>query len=203
MSEIPADIPVGATHVYLQANHITTIRAGVFSHLVRCEELRLSNNDISEIAPTAFRGLTNLRRLVLSTNNLTHISPGTFSGLTNIETLLLFNNKLTHISPGTFSGLTKLNKLYLYKNRLRDLESNLFLDLARPLYLYLGHASLDPDNSFLCDKSLCWLKQEEQDGTVEFMDPSSFINGQLVIHKPECTNNSTWQNFTCSIGQIH
>ena len=145
LTEIPTDIPAGATWVDLSENHITTIRAGSFSHLARCALLWLDNNQISEINPAAFRGLTSLRRLYLHTN------------------------KLTHISPGTFSGLTSLNNLWLSNNRLTGLSSDLFLDLPRPLRLLLGNPdNNDPDNAFLCDESLCWLKQEEQDGTVTF-----------------------------------
>ena len=240
LTEIPTDIPAGATEVTLIGNRITTIRAGSFSHLARCEKLRLGNNQISEIGPAAFTGLTSLthlfldtnklthispgtfshlarcevlwlnnnqiseinpaaftglsslRYLYLYTNKLTHISPGTFSTLTSLRELYLSTNKLTHISPGTFSGLTSLHTLRLHNNRLTGLSSNLFLDLPRPLTLLLG----DPDNAFLCDESLCWLKQEEQDGTVRF-------EYWGAVYRPKCSNSISRQSFTCSSGKIH
>ena len=169
VTEIPTDVPAGATWVDLSRNRITTIRAGSLSHLAWCGELWLENNQISEIDPAAFTGLTSLKELDLH------------------------YNKLTHISPGTFSGLTSLSVLYLHNNRLTGLSSYLFLDLPRPLTLGLGKpCNNDPDNLFLCDESLCWLKQEEQDGTVWFYDDL-----------PKCSNSISWQSFTCPSGKIH
>ncbi len=224
LTSIPANIPGEAGGVYIAGNTIHTLRANDFIHLTHCTELWLSYNEINEIQVGAFTGLTALEVLDLEKNKITIIEPGTFSGLTALrrlymnhnviseiqsglftgltalEDLSLSGNNISHIEPGTFSGLPALTWLSLHSNALTTLPWTVFGSVGNPGNI--NHParlvfSLS-GNPLRCDTSLCWIKQAEQEGWLEW----SFSNYD-PDYDPECSNyaGTDWPdvNLDCNI----
>ena len=180
-----------------------------FSQLSQCQTLIVTSNMISEVEHGAFNGLYNLSRLILTYNKLerlyvdmfsvltkcralfldgNHISviePGSFNGLGNLRVLGMGPNNLMSLSPVTFSGLTLLQEVYLYYNHLTSLSVDVFKHMPRQLRLTVA------DNPFNCDAELCWLKQEELNGTI------IWIGLWIYVWEPRCKNKIDWKNWTC------
>ena len=116
LGDVPSDIPIDITQVYLDSNSITHLRTGVFSNLSLCTKLILSNNIIGTVEKGAFNGLGNLVYLNLYGNRLSTLESGTFAGLQSLESLNLASNYIKHISVGSFTTLGNLNRLELNVN---------------------------------------------------------------------------------------
>ena len=201
LTEIPTDIPLEVVEVRIISRQINTIRANTFTQLSQCTLLRLGSN-ISEIEPGSFNGLSIIRHLDLSSNNLTTIKAGTFqgplsviflylnnnnifyieenvfSGLKTLEVLYLQWNKLEILYPGIFCGLDSLTRLYLHKNHLTSISVDVFNHLPRPLELDVLY------NPLQCDAALCWMKQEELNGTIRL---KTYIYDDFNV-PPKCVN---------------
>ena len=93
-TEVPTNIPIDVTIVYLASNLIQHLPNGVFENLSVCISLNLYDNWIKQIDGGAFVGLNNLETLNLNRNKIVHIRTGTFTGLDNLKSLLLFNNDI-------------------------------------------------------------------------------------------------------------
>lgn len=206
LTEVPHDINAEALKIYLHYNAITTIPTGVFSHLSQCTDLLLTNNKISRILDAAFRGmgslqnvllgqnrissvaqstfigLQNLQQLGLQGNQIADIRPGTFDHLKSLNLVWLDRNRLSTLTPGVFDGLHSLQEIILNSNRLTTLNPEVFTNLPRPLVLRL---SAIPTDQWDCS-SLCWLKREEQHGTVTWWNSVP----------PKCTQG-TWVSLQC------
>ncbi len=161
LTVVPRDIPAEALEVDLQHNALSFIPAGVFSHLTKCVHLDLSYNGIASVDKEGFNGLSSLQTLKL-------------------------HNKISTLEPGTFDHLTSCNILILNQNKLVTLNPDLFINLPRlPLQLLLTLKSFDT-NHWDCS-SLCWLKHEEQQGTV------TWLYGRV----PKCADEEDWQTLQC------
>ena len=221
LTTIPTDIPADALEVYLDYNNIIRIEANVFSHLSKCSYLYLHNNWITEMEPGAFNGLVSLNVLNLYANNINKIYPGAFTGLDsldilelgnnditdledntfadlkNLKELSLFGNDLTILCPGMFCGLNSLKELFLYDNRLTRLSADVFNHLPRPLQLalYVNTTYSQPKHPELlvCDSELCWLKKEEQQGTITW-----FI-WYSVEYPPKCAGGVDLDTWDCNV----
>ena len=204
----------------LHHNEVERLNVNMFFSLKNCTELDVINNQISEIETGSFNGLSNLGDLRLSGNQLTILKADTFLGLLAVEELLvgsniintiedntfvnlkklrllwLDNNRLKILSPGTFSGLESLEHLTLEFNHLTTLPADVFSHLPRPLSLGLQDAvhCRMPDNLPHCDAALCWLKQEELNGTITW-----YFHGDypLFPYKPRCRNGINWDTWKC------
>lgn len=205
LAEVPRDIPGDTVGVWLTGNAITSLPAGVFSHVSDCMYLYLEQNQISSVDQDAFSGIESLSSLYLGFNRISHIEPGTFpqylqaltldhnilseimselfGGLTNLLLLSIFNNPISHIETGAFDDLHSLKTFTLPNARLTTLNPDLFLNLPHPFSLYLGD---DHHAKWNCT-SLCWLKHEHQQRTIR-MPP-----GPL----PTCADGKNWVALEC------
>lgn len=159
LTAVPHDIPAAAVQVFLQDNRITSLLAGVFQHLSHCLKLYLDHNHISSLHKHSFLGLNKL------------------------ENLYLHDNPISSISEGSFNSLYFLKFLWLSNTKLITLNPNLLVNLPRPLNL--GFSS--PENQWNCS-SLCWLKHEEQHGTVDL----GYVEVSL-----SCAQDQDWNSLQC------
>ena len=205
----------------LGTNRLERLYVNMFSSLARCEDLEVQFNHISEIQPGSFNGLDNVEKVWFAFNRLTTLTAGTFQGLvalkdlnmwsnninfiaddtfanlTQLQILNLETNDLETLSPRTFNGLASLRYLFLHGNRLTSLSVDVLSHLPRPLTLGLQYAVVQatPDNMFTCNSQLCWLKQEEQQGTVIWF---FYGNYPTSLHKPSCVNGIDWDTWICN-----
>ena len=191
ISEIDEDAFFGLSSLqklYLDSNLLTVLKANMFLHLTALIELDLSNNDISWIMNGAFRGLGNLEILHLHSNRITLIEIDGFENLDKLVYLSMNGNQLTEIMPGIFRGLVSVKALRLEGNEFASLRESDFADFPRPLNLSLSYAQgpWGDDNPWRCTQSLCWLRKEEEIGTI-------FFSGR----KPVCSNDGYWNRMWC------
>ena len=83
-----------------------------------------------------------------------------------------------------FSGLESLEALHLTYSHLTTLPADVFSHLPRPLELGLQ------GNQRQCNAAVCWVKQEELQGTI------------TIQHKPICANGVEWDSWTCDEGNV-
>ncbi len=179
--------------LYLWGNQLHGTNIGMFHNMNKLLYLQLNKNRISTIEPGTFAELKALRILYLWGNQLTTIESGMFRNLYNLEKLLLNSNKISNIQSGSFSSLFSLKVLALSTNRFMNLSPNLFINLPRsPLQLGLSDARPSlKTNTWNCF-SLCWLKLEEQQGTIRWWVPEG-----LTEHAPVCAAGGDWDMFQC------
>ncbi len=187
LADIPRDIPVRAQLVDLRGNGITTLPARVFESLVDLREIQLFDNRISHIEPGAFRGLLNLNLIGLSTNRLSGVRKEVFASLYNLQSLKLSWNNINKIEEGAFDSLFSLTSLDIRQNRLRTLSPDLFINTPRPIVQLLMSDANDT-NQWDCS-SLCWMKHDEQHGTVNFR--------WLRFSPPKCSGDNDWASLQC------
>ncbi len=219
LTQVPMDIPPDAVKVVLFCNSFTSVPAGVFSYLVQCTCLELYENQIYLVDKQAFKGMTSLLELYLYRNRIPAIGPGTFGDLKFLEILYLWGNTLSSIESGIFSQVHKLKTLLLNKNQISHIEDGAFdylfsleiLDLAKnrlttlspdlltnlprtPLQLGLGAFKIPHNarNLWNC-LSLCWLKHEEQQGTIRW-----YVSPQTQRQcSPVCAAGGEWDLLQC------
>jgi len=117
LTEVPLNIPVTATELYLSHNSLTTIGASAFINLTNLTQLGLNNNQLQTLDVNAFKGLQSLKILYLGTNLLTDLRQQLFSNVSKLETLYVANNRLTNIPD--LSLATSLRVLGLDTNHLQ------------------------------------------------------------------------------------
>ncbi|XP_074640928.1 slit homolog 2 protein-like [Tubulanus polymorphus] len=127
LKEIPKDIPLDTTELYLDVNEITEINTEVFERLTKLIRVDLSNNKIKDLPP--------------------HV----FSNQTYLDTLILSYNKLQCIDKTSFYSLKHLRILSLHGNKLSTIPYDAFKDLKQLTHIALG------GNLFYCDCNLKWL----------------------------------------------
>ncbi len=127
LTEVPTDIPAEALVVRLHINSITSVPAGVFSHLSQCIWLGMEINEISFIDSQAFTGLVSLKILYLMSNEISVLSPEVFTALSNLDELNLNGNRVK--LPGLFVTLHNLRELDLERNQISVLQPGVFTGL--------------------------------------------------------------------------
>ena len=207
----------------LSHNRISEIEPGAFNGLISLTSLSLQNNEISELEPGSFNGLSNVRSPVfLNSNRITTLRAGTFQGFVEVEDISMSNNKINSIQDNTFANLTKLialslaennleslsagvffgleslNRLYLSGNHLTMLPADVFNHLPRPLQLGLfnRHDNRSTDNPLNCNPGLCWLKQEELQGIITWVNVYRLPQGNYPF-LPRCSNEIDWDTWSC------
>ncbi len=172
----------------LYSNAITSLPARVFAPMPRLKKLSLFNNQLETIAKESFKGLKSLDFLHLGMNRISSIENAVFSEMSSLHTLYLSNNRLSIIAHGIFTGLHGLQELHLsnpvtsvepgaldplyslrwltFYSRLTTLTPDLFINLPRP-GLVVGLSDNPAVNRQWDCSALCWLKHEEQHGTVD------------------------------------
>ncbi len=187
LTEVPRDIPAQAVYVYLENNAITSVPAGVFSHLFQCRRLYLHNNFIASLHKGSFTGLIKLETLELQHNALLNIREGPFHPLHALTALYINNNNISIIEAGAFDSLYSLTELCLFNNSLTALTPDLLINMPRPLELKLSHySSRETDTNTWNCQSLCWLKHEEYFGTIT-----------LSSYRPRCVDIGAWSTLEC------
>ena len=180
----------------VQFNHISEIQPGSFNGLGRVENIRFAFNRLTTLTAGTFQGLVALKDLDMSSNSINSIADDTFANLTQLQILNLEDNDLETLSPRTFYGLASLRELFLHGNHLTSLSVDVLSHLPRPLTLGLQDAVHHPapDNMFTCDSQLCWLKQEEYQGTVIWFS----FGRSPDLYKPSCVNGIDWDTWICN-----
>lgn len=170
--------------LYLNSNSLTTfgLNAGMFQGLFGCEKLDLSFNKLTSIPAGLFQDLPSCTKLDLDHNEIRFLNRDTFMGLTNLEELYLHSNEIRKLDPSLFATQFALRHITLYGNILTTLSSATFENLPRPLELSLQ------GNPWNCS-SLCWVKHEEQHGT---------INWLKEVYHTRCTEGGGWRSLGCS-----
>ena len=180
------------TYLHLDDNLIQEIEPGSFNGLSNLEQLDLCNNKLIILKADMFQGLVALESLNLCHNGIFLIDDNTFAHMKKLQSLSLHHNDLTTLSPGTFSGLESLETLNLEGNHLTSLPGDLFNDQPRPLRLNLYNNYINHNNILQCDSQLCWLKQEELNGTIIWP-------GDSYIYGPRCANLIPWDLWRCDL----
>nr|ANG08894.1 toll family protein LongTollB [Parhyale hawaiensis] len=118
--QLPDDIPMDATIVYMDANEMNVLDA---HHLIGRKNLRklfLNESRIESIQNRTFHGLSSLKELYLHDNHLVNLIGYEFEFLVNLRYLNLQNNRLKYIGNDTFAGLVALEVLLLQGNFIVD-----------------------------------------------------------------------------------
>ncbi len=186
----------------LTGNKISHISDDTFSEMPKLYLLAVSNNFLQILNPTMFTALPVLEYLFCYTNKITRIVGGTFLNLTNLKDLNLRHNKLTTIRPAMFEGLISLKMLKLDSNKISAIEPYSFRCLPQPIILSLCFMrSGDDRNRLVCNTSICWLKRQENVGSI------SWGKHKNSAYKPCYTGGMTWDGLWCPQGalkfQIH
>lgn len=119
-NQLPDDIPMDATIVYMDANEMNFLDA---HHLIGRKNLRklfLNESRIEGIQNRTFHGLSSLKELYLHDNYLAELHGYEFEFLEHLHYLNLQNNRLRTINNGTFAGLRSLEVLLLQGNFITE-----------------------------------------------------------------------------------
>ncbi len=209
LTEVPQDIPADAFKVHLRFNKISVLPTGVFRNLSQCVQLDLNGNQIFFVHKDAFEGLDSLQYLDLDSNKISSFESETFANLGSLVGLYLVENHFSVLQSSMFAGLVNLQEIYISKNQISVLEegvldslysmkkieltmtdlttlnANVFINLPRlPLTLILS-AESETTSKWKCS-SLCWLKHEEQHGTVVW-----------YMYPPKCSGEVEWTSLQC------
>lgn len=176
----------------LQVNLISAVEPGVWNGLRNLKILNLDHNQLATLTNGSFVGLPLLQKLHLEWNKISFIELGAFSGLGSLSSLFLNTNNLSNIRSGIFNGLSSLEILILQHNHLTSLSPNLFSGIPRPLTLFLSSSAGSARSGGLGNvwncASLCWLKKEQQQRSIN-------IKGAA---EPRCTGLLQWKDIKCS-----
>ncbi len=221
-TEVPANIPRDAYQIYLAGNQIKSLKAnsfnhsscrtikihwdqleniefGAFSNLDSLSSLYLSDNKkLKVINSRIFNHLSSLYSLWLDNNNIENIHTDSFKDLKSLRTLKLQDNTIQHLPSLIFSNLPKLSTIDLRNNELTTLTWDIF-SYGRddhPISIQIALSG----NSLVCNSSLCWLyegEQDEQNGWITWMDAWYYGN----IYGPQCTDLPSWSkmNIVCGM----
>ena len=182
----------------IQLSRIRQVEPGSFNGLIKLDILYFSFNGIKALKTGMFLGLMDIGALFLNHNGINSIEDGTFVGLKTLKVLFLEKNSLESLRPGMFFGLESLTRLVLESNHLTALPADVFKHLPRPLELALHDFRVNKttDNPLQCDLDLCWLKKEEEEGTIIWW---YFDMGTASYEpfKPRCANDMDWDIWSC------
>ena len=92
--------PLRATHLNLQARHLTGTIPEELGSLINLKLLTLSRNQLTGTIPEELGSLTNLEFLTLSRNQLTGTIPEELGNLINLKSLEIWDNQLTGYDSG-------------------------------------------------------------------------------------------------------
>ncbi|XP_058799427.1 toll-like receptor Tollo [Phymastichus coffea] len=121
VARLPGQIPMDATHLYLDGNDLRSIASHAFIGRKKLKTLFLNGSNVELLHNRSFNGLRNLEELHLQDNGLRELRGHEFLGLDALRTLRLERNKLWTIANETFQALPALASLSLQNNRLTTL----------------------------------------------------------------------------------
>ncbi|KAG6447453.1 toll-like receptor 6 [Manduca sexta] len=163
-TEVPERIPMDATEIYLDGNHISHLGNHIFIGKKKLQVLYLNNTKLKEVNNQTFKGVDSLRVLHLENNKLVELKGDEFLHLNNLNELYLDHNAITHVANNTFSSLKSLSVLRIDENKL----VNFFpWKLLASSSKSLAHVSIE-GNQYSCDcKSIAeldsWLRRDPGD----------------------------------------
>ncbi|CAB3226682.1 unnamed protein product [Arctia plantaginis] len=163
-TEVPERIPMDATEIYLDGNHISHLGNHVFIGKKKLQVLYLNNTKLKEVNNQTFKGVDSLRVLHLENNKLVELKGDEFLHLKNLNELYLDHNSIVHVANNTFSSLKSLSVLRIDDNKL----VNFFpWKLLASSSKSLAHVSIE-GNQYSCDcKSIAeldsWLRRDPGD----------------------------------------
>ena len=128
--------------LYLHANRITTLRAGIFKNLASLTELLLNSNGIQVIEYGAWEDLERLEILNLHLNKITILKTDIFYKLTSLQKLIISHNRIAVIESGSFEFSDSLSSLELVGNTFH-FNSRSFQSILQPLGNTLNELSLN------------------------------------------------------------
>lgn len=163
-TEVPERIPMDATEIYLDGNHISHLGNHVFIGKKKLQVLYMNNTKLKEVNNQTFKGVDSLRVLHLENNKLVELKGDEFVHLNNLNELYLDHNAIVHVANNTFSSLKSLSVLRIDENKL----VNFFpWKLLASSSKSLAHVSIE-GNQYSCDcKSIAeldtWLRRDPGD----------------------------------------
>lgn len=163
-TEVPQRIPMDATEIYLDGNHISHLGNHVFIGKKKLQVLYLNNTKLKDVNNQTFKGVDSLRVLHLENNKLVELKGDEFVHLNNLNELYLDHNAIVHVANNTFSSLKSLSVLRIDENKL----VNFFpWKLLASSSKSLAHVSIE-GNQYSCDcKSIAeldsWLRRDPGD----------------------------------------
>lgn len=163
-TKVPDRIPMDATEIYLDGNHISHLGNHVFIGKKKLQVLYLNNTKLKEVNNQTFKGVDSLRVLHLENNKLVELKGDEFLHLNNLNELYLDHNAIVHVANNTFSSLKSLSVLRIDDNKL----VNFFpWKLLASSSKSLAHVSIE-GNQYSCDcKSIAeldsWLRRDPGD----------------------------------------
>lgn len=138
LKDMPKDVPIFATELRLNDNHIQRIRNnGLFKRSNALVKLDLRNNQIVDIEDQAFNGLHSLNDLLLTDNKLKQLRSDMFLGLKNLTHLRIEHNFVEELPNKVFEHMKRVSKIDLSKNNITDIASDAFRGLTSLTSLYV------------------------------------------------------------------
>ncbi|VDN01738.1 unnamed protein product [Thelazia callipaeda] len=141
------DLPMYATHIYLENMEIPVIQSHDFLGRTRLLHLHINHSSIREIQPLAFNTLPSLQLLDLSGNHLIRLTGDELFRTNKITTFFLHNNMLMSLGNRLNEIMPILNTITLHNNKLEDLPQSIEQYGKQLKDISLGH------NLFRCDCS--------------------------------------------------
>eukprot|EP00058_Branchiostoma_floridae_P026199 XP_002611689.1 hypothetical protein BRAFLDRAFT_63627 [Branchiostoma floridae] len=139
ITQVPQDIPVQVTRLFLQVNNLGVLRGQPFENLTDLQTLNLKWNKITYIEVFVFAGLQNLQKLEMEENLLDERSLRVLcQDLPTVEWLELERNSISSIGPETLQGCQVLTVLNLSWNPMTELSADLFVDIPYLQSLYFS-----------------------------------------------------------------
>ncbi|KAM3914583.1 leucine-rich repeats and immunoglobulin-like domains protein 1 [Leptodactylus fuscus] len=132
LTEVPTDLPAGATHLNLSHNKLKEIDAAALVELQGLREVQLGYNELTAI-PSLGPASSKVISLSLHHNKIRNIEQRDLIPYTSLETLDLSSNDLTEIRSGSVPLRLRIKDLNLGSNKLSSLESGSFDNLSRSL----------------------------------------------------------------------
>ncbi|XP_043217044.1 toll-like receptor Tollo [Amphibalanus amphitrite] len=115
---LPEHIPMDATELYLDGNHLPRLSSHAFIGRQHLLVLYLNDSRVRTVTNRTFNGLTSLQVLHLERNDLARLHGFEFDTLLLLRELYLHDNVIASIDNRTFTPLVSLQVLRLDGNRL-------------------------------------------------------------------------------------
>ncbi|MFH4974642.1 hypothetical protein AB6A40_001351 [Gnathostoma spinigerum] len=143
----PKDLPMYATHVYLEGMNIPVIRSHDFLGRIRLVHLHINDSGVREIQPLAFNTLSSLKLLDLSGNKLDRLLGDEMFRTEKVTHLFLNDNRLTLLNTRVTEVMPSLQVVALHNNLLTELPTA--IEQLTPSLVQVSLSS----NPYRCDCS--------------------------------------------------
>ncbi|XP_045468541.1 toll-like receptor 6 [Harmonia axyridis] len=160
-TEVPQNIPMDATEIYLDGNDLGELGNHVFIGKKKLEVLFLNGSNVRSVHNQTFNGVGSLKVLHMENNNIKELRGLEFQPLTKLSELYLDHNEIASVDNKTFQTMHRLEVLKLDENKIVDFSPWILPQVAdsglRPRVSLGG-------NKWSCDCSslaplLAWLRE--------------------------------------------